>query len=147
MNPITTLESKRVENYKKNYRLLFEIEMYYIKKSFDWLKVEIKGDILIAKGTLKIGNKSFDVEIAYSPFFFKFIGRFDSIHIRGKKIVYNDSIHVYSDLSLCLYHPRIDKKPAETIPLVSMIPWIVEWCVHYEEWKKYKVWLGREIKH
>lgn len=54
---------------------------------------------------------------------------------------------MYGDLSLCLYHPIIDKKPSETIALFTMIPWISEWCIHYEEWKKYKVWLGKEISH
>ena len=42
MNLITTLESKRVENYKKNYSILFEVEKYYIEKNFDWIKIEIK---------------------------------------------------------------------------------------------------------
>ena len=147
MNIITTTEDKRLENYKKNYRILFEIEKYFVEKHFDWIKIEINGKLLTGKGNLKIGNKSFPVEISYSPFFFDIIGRFDSIHIKDKKIVYNDSIHVYGDLSLCLYHPTIDKKQSETIPLVRMIPWISEWCVHYEEWKKYKVWFGREIRH
>jgi len=34
-----------------------------------------------------------------------------------------------------------------TIALFNMIPWISEWIVFYEQWKKYGVWLGREIKH
>jgi hypothetical protein len=28
-----------------------------------------------------------------------------------------------------------------------MIPWITEWIVFYEQWKKYGVWFGAEIKH
>lgn len=69
MNLITTLESKRVENYKKNYRLIFEIEKYYIEKNFDWLKIDIKGKVLFGEGVLTIGNKTFPIEIKYSPFF------------------------------------------------------------------------------
>ena len=147
MNLIITSESKRVENYKKNYRILFEIEKYFIEKKFDWIKIEIKGKLLTGKGNLKIGGKTFPVEILYSPFFFDSFRRFDLIHIKDTSIKYNKNIHLYGDLSLCLYHPIIDKEPSETIPLAKMIPWISEWCVHYEEWKKYGVWLGKEIKH
>jgi hypothetical protein len=147
MNLIITTENKRVENYKKNYKILFEIEKYFIEKNFDWIKIEINGKLLMGKGNLKTGKKTFPVEIHYSPFFFDSFGRFDLIRIKDVTLKYNKDIHVYRNLSLCLYHPIIDKEPSETIPLVRMIPWITEWCVHYEEWKKYKVWLGREIKH
>lgn len=35
----------------------------------------------------------------------------------------------------------------KTIPLFNMIPWISELPVHYEEWKKCGVWIGKEIKY
>ena len=54
---------------------------------------------------------------------------------------------ICKDLSLCLYHPIIDKPTFRIIPLFQMIPWISEWIVFYEQWKKYGVWLGKEIKH
>ena len=50
-------------------------------------------------------------------------------------------------MSLCLYHPIIDKPYLQCIPLYKMIPWITEWIIFYIQWKKYGVWLGREIKH
>ena len=147
MNLITILENKRLENYKKNYRILLEIERFLVEKNYHWLTIEIKNKILIGKGVLKIGEKNYPIELKYSPFFNDIIGRFDSIHIRDNTIKYHRKIHLYSDLSLCLYHPKVDKPMLQTIPLVRMIPWISEWCVHYEEWKKYKVWLGKEISH
>lgn len=147
MNLITILENKRIENYKKDYRILLEIERYFVQKSYDWLNIEIKNKTLIGKGALKIGSKTYPIEFYYSPFLIDVIGRFDSIHIKDKSIKYNSKIHLYSDLSLCLYHPIIDKPMLQTIPLMKMIPWISEWCVHYEEWKKYGTWLGREISH
>ncbi|MCG2610018.1 hypothetical protein LZZ90_00685 [Flavobacterium sp. SM15] len=147
MSLITILENKRIENYKKNYRILLEIEKYNVEKNCNWLNIEIKNRVLTGKGTLKIGGKTYPIELYYSPFFIDTIRRFDLIYIRDKNIQYNSNIHLYGDLSLCLYHPKIDKPMLGTIPLARMIPWISEWCVHYEEWKKYGVWLGREIKH
>lgn len=35
----------------------------------------------------------------------------------------------------------------QKIPLFRMIPWITEWIIFYEQWKKYGIWLGKEIKH
>lgn len=147
MNLITTLENKRIQNYKQNYRILLQIEKYLLEQKFDWLKIEIKNKVLTGKGTLIIHNKFYLIELNYSPFYIDILNRFDLIYIKDKNIKHNNQIHLYRDLSLCLYHPVVDKPILQTIPLVRMIPWITEWCIHYEEWKKYGVWLGKEINH
>ena len=147
MNLITILEKNRIEECKKNWFVLLSIEKYFIEKYFHWIKLEIKGKVLVGNGVLKIGDKTYSIKLSYSPFFFDYSGRFETIKINDKTIKYNSKIHLYNDLSLCLYHPKIDKPILKTIPLFNMIPWISEWCVHYEEWKKYGVWLGKEIKH
>lgn len=144
MSLITTLENSVIHNYRKNYYSSIIVEKYLVEKHFDWLKIEIKGKALFGTGILKIANKNYSIELIYSPFL---PNRFDRIYIKDKSITYNESIHLYYDLSLCLYHPVIDKPLFKIIPLYQMIPWISEWCVFYEEWKKYGVWLGKEIKH
>jgi hypothetical protein len=108
------------------------------------LKIIQKDKELLGRGTLTVNNTEYQVVLRYSPFLDY---RFDRIYILNQSIEYNNKIHVYRDLSLCLYHPVIDKPYNKIIPLVKMIPWISEWCIHYEEWKKYKVWMGKEILH
>ena len=144
MSHITTLENRIIEDYQKNYWINLSIELLLVEKHFEWLKLEIKGKIISGKGILKIANKNYPIELVYSPFL---SNRFERIYIRDESIKYNRKIHLYGDLSLCLYHPIIDRPDFKIIPLYKMIPWITEWCVYYEEWKKYGIWLGKEIKH
>lgn len=147
MNLITILEVDKINQYKKNYYLNLTIEKYLVESHFKWLKFELKGKVLCGKGNLIIGAKKYKVELYYSPFFYENTRRFDKIYIKDKRITYDDDIHVYKDLSLCLYHPIIDKPRLGQIPLIKIIPRITEWCIHYEEFLKYGVWLGKEIKH
>lgn len=146
MNLITILEEKHRENFKANHFIYLTVQKYLVEKYFEWVKLKISenGKVIIGNGLLSIGEKKYKIELYYSPFF-KF--RYDRIYIKDKSIKYNDDIHLYRDLSLCLYHPLLDKPLSGFIPLFKIIPRISEWCVHYEEWKKYGVWLGKEIKH
>jgi len=132
------------ENYKNNYRLNLILEKNLVELNFDWLKFKILNKVLVGSGRFYIGQKKYDIEINYSPYF---AHRNDRIYVKSENIVFDDRIHVYADLSLCLYHPQIDKPPFQTIPLYKLIPRIIEWCIYYENFKVYKVWLGKEIKH
>jgi len=147
MNLITTLEVNKIIEYNKNPHLNLLVEKHIAEQHFDWLKFEVFGNYLHGKGTLLIGSKKYSVEIFYSPSHYKKTKRFDKIFIKDERIIYNDDIHVYGDLSLCLFHPIIDKPLFNIIPLYKIIPRISEWCVHFEEYIKYGVWLGKEIKH
>lgn len=146
MNLITILEANIKTEQRKNWYLFLILEKYFVEKYFDWIKLEIdiKNKSLIGKGILNIGSKKYKILLSYSPFY---LYRYDRIYIDDSTIKYNNKIHLYRDLSLCLYHPIIDKPVLKTIPLYKMIPWVSEWIVFYEQWKKYGVWLGREIKH
>lgn len=144
MNVITIMEERRLQEYKDNWLINLIVEKQIIQERFNWLNLSIQGKVLSGKGCITANGKKYCVEINYSPFF-RF--KMDDIHITNHKIEYHDDIHVYGDLSLCLYHPRIDKPVFGVVPLHKMIPWITEWCHFYEEWKKYGVWLGKEIKH
>jgi len=144
MSLIEIMENKLAEDYKRNSSYLLYMEKQLVEHFFSWLNlIQIK-DAIIGEGVIYVGGEDFKIRLMYSPFF---PFRFDRIYIENRNIKYNSAIHVYKDLSLCLYHPRLDKPLLKIVPLVKMIPWITEWCVHYSEWKKYKVWLGREIKH
>lgn len=147
MNRTITMGDNSIKEYIKNYYLNLSIEKAIVEKYFEWLKFEIKGKLLCGKGVLIIGSKKYKIELFYSPFFYRKTMRFDKIYIKDKRLVYNDDIHVYRDLSLCLHHPIIDKPLISHIPLYKIIPRISEWCIHYEEYLKYGVWLGKEIKH
>lgn len=146
MNLITILEANNLAEQKKYWYIFLSIQKYIIEQNFSWLNLKIleKNKTLYGSGTLNINGKNYHIEIYYSPFF---NNRYDRIYIKDKSIIYNDKIHLYRDLSLCLYHPIIDKPKLQTIPLCKMIPWITEWIIFYNQWKKYGVWLGKEIKH
>ena len=144
MNVITTLEESVLKQYRNNWLVHLLVEKHLIQQQFDWLSLVVKGKMLVGSGVLHVDESEYEIQIQYSPFF-KF--KMDSIQVTNHKIKYNDDIHVYGDLSLCLYHPVVDKPALGIVPLHKMIPWISEWCHFYGEWKKYGVWLGREIKH
>jgi hypothetical protein len=129
---------------RKNYQEFLFTQKILVETYFPWLTVRIDDKILKASGRLRISGTFYDVDLSYSPFL---PGRFDRIYLKNSGILFNERIHLYRDLSLCLYHPLIDMPHHKTIPLTHIIPWISEWCIHYLEWKKYGVWLGKEISH
>lgn len=139
------MEVENYKNYRTNYKSLLIIEKFLVEKSFSWLKLEIVGEYLLGKGKLVVADKVYRITISYSHINYFEHGTFDLIQING--IEYNRKIHVYSDVSLCLYHPKTDVVATQIIPLSKMIPWISEWIVNYEKFKKYGVWLGKEIEH
>jgi hypothetical protein len=136
------MEDKVTIVCRKDYRLFLFAQLELVKQHFRWLNLTINGTMISGSGLLEVGGRRYQVTLSYSPFFPL---RFDRIFIKG--IAYHQKIHVYGDISLCLYHPVQDMHLFRTIPLVEMIPWISEWCVHYQECQKYGVWLGKEISH
>jgi|SRR5690606_10738353 hypothetical protein len=146
MELITILGESIEKMNRKNWYTFLHIQKLLVEKHFDWLDLTIncKSKSLIGKGLLRIGNKKYNILLSYSPFHSH---RYDRIYVDDKRIKYNNEIHLYGDLSLCLYHPVIDKPAFQIIPLFKMIPWISEWIIFYEQWRKYGVWLGKEIKH
>ncbi|AZI20603.1 hypothetical protein [Chryseobacterium taklimakanense] len=147
MNLITILEENIKKQNQKRWFPYLLVQKALVEQYFDWLDVWIdtKEKSLKGEGKLKIGDKSYSIRLSFSPFF---PFRYDRIFIEDKSIKYSNDIHLYgNDLSLCLYHPVIDQPLLSRIPLFKMIPWISEWIIFYEQWKKYGVWLGKEIKH
>ncbi len=145
MDIITILAANIRKENQKNWFSFLLIQKHLVAKHFQWLDlhINVKKRSLEGKGKIIIGGKSYIVVISYSPFYRI---RYERIFVVGQNIKYNDDIHVYNDLSLCLYHP-IDIPLLKNIPLYQMVPWVTEWLVFYEQWKVYGVWLGREIKH
>jgi hypothetical protein len=145
MRSIETLEQNRRKWVQDNYYLFLCLEKFLVEKSFDWLNCKIDGKVLSVKGSIKPpGSKSlYEVSINFSPFYKT---RFERVHILSPDIPFNPKIHMYYDKSLCLYYPN-DHSPFINLHLTQMIPWISEWITKYEFWKKYRVWLGDEVKH
>lgn len=146
MNIIEILEDNIQYSHRKNWYLFLFIEKVLVEKYFDWISLNINKErkCLEGKGVLNISGKIYKISLQYSPYFKV---RYDKIFIDNPKIRYNDDIHLYRDKSLCLYHPIIDKAIFGFIPLYKIIPWITEWVIFYEQWKKYGIWLGDEVKH
>ncbi len=146
MDIITILEANIRNKHQKDWYLFLSIQKVLVEQHFEFLNLCIDQETksLLGKGLLIIGIKKYNICLSYSPFH-KI--RYDRIFLNEKTITYHKDIHLYGDMSLCLYHPIIDKPLFQIIPLFQMIPWITEWIVFYEQWKKYGVWLGKEIKH
>lgn len=146
MNRITVLEDNFEKENKINWHFFLSFQKLLVEQSFDWLKLilDAKNKQIVGSGELLVDKKKISIILSYSPFN---RARYDRIYITNQDIKYHRDIHLYSDNSLCLYHPKIDQPLLQRIPLVKMIPWITEWVVFYEQWKKYGVWLGKEIKH
>jgi hypothetical protein len=146
MNLIITLENSIRKYHQDNWEMFLSVQKTLVEQHFDWIKLYIdkKDKRLIGKGNLQIGKKNQPVILSYSPFNGL---RYDRIFIIDNQLKYHRDIHLYSDLSLCLYHPLIDQGLLRKIPLAKMVPWIGEWIIFYQQWKKYGVWLGKEIKH
>jgi len=144
MNLIAILADRIDDECKQNWFCHLLIQKTLIDKYFPWINCKIQGKLLSGSGTVEVAGLKYNVDISYSPFL---NNRPDRIFVKGKNIKFDDRIHVYGDLSLCLYHPEYDRPLFSRVSLFQMVPWISEWCVFYEEWKKYGVWLGKEIKH
>lgn len=146
MNLITTMEESIKKDHQVNWYSFLLVEKTMIDTNFEWIKLTIdeRNRSLSGRGLLVSGNKSYKISLSYSPFYRY---RYDRIYINDSSIKFNHNIHLYSDLSLCLYHPIFDKPFLKPITLYKMIPWISEWIIFYQQWKKYGVWLGKEIKH
>jgi len=138
------LEDNYLKDLQKNSYLNLAFEKFLAERSFSWLKLYHEPKRILGSGVLQSNLKKYEIVLTYSPFN---TFRFDRIYVKDKTIKYNDNIHLYKDMSLCLYHPIKDKPLFSHIPLYRMIPWISEWIFFYEEWQKYGVWLGKEIKH
>lgn len=146
MNPTTTMEELIRKIHRENWELFLSVQKDLVEKNFEWIKliIDTKNKLLIGQGDLIIDGRKFPILLSYSPFNGN---RYERIYISDGQVKYHRDIHLYGDLSLCLYHPLIDQGPFRKISLVKMIPWISEWIIFYLQWKKYGVWLGKEIKH
>lgn len=144
---ITTVMAGKIKSiHQKDWYIFLSIQKFLVEKHFEWLKLSIDKNTktLIGSGRLNIAGKDHSILISYSSFH-KY--RYERIFINDKSLKYNNDIHLYGDLSLCLYHPTIDQSIFRRLSLFEIIPWISEWIIFYEQWKKYGVWLGKEIKH
>lgn len=146
MELITTLEAIIKKRHQRYWLPFLGVQKSLVEEYFDWLDIYIstKSKSIIGSGKLNVDGELYEVIFSYSPFNNH---RYDRVYITGRDITFNRNIHLYGDLSLCLYHPTIDKPIFQFVPLFKMIPWITEWIIFYNLWKKYGVWLAKEIKH
>ena len=122
MDLITILEGNIRKRNQQNWFPFLIAQKALVEKYFNWLNlsIDVKNKSLEGKGILNIGEKSYSIQLSFSPFF---PYRYDRIFVQDKSIKYNDNIHLYAvDLSLCLYHPIIDQPVLNKIPLFKMIP-------------------------
>lgn len=141
---IGIMEAQQLNILKQNIHECLSVQKYWVEQHFDWIKIKISNKKLLGEGTLVVDRQKFKVLMLYSP---EYGVKMDKIWILNQNIEFNDDIHVYSDLTLCLYHPIFDKRAFTFIPLWKILSWVSEWCHQYIQWKKYGVWMGKEVSH
>ncbi|WP_442846263.1 hypothetical protein [Leeuwenhoekiella sp. H156] len=122
------------------------IQQYYIEKHFPWLKTVVRDGKLLGKGKIKPKgcSKEYEILVVYDV---NDTLRNERIFLANdSKIQFGKTPHLYPDNSLCLYYPK-DFPQKLALNFIDLIPWISEWLVMYELWKKYGVWMADEIKH
>ncbi len=55
--------------------------------------------------------------------------------------------HVYSDKSICLYHPNNFKWSATKLIAKEIVHWTIAWIYFYEYWLQTGKWIGPEAAH
>ncbi|WP_417364053.1 nucleotidyltransferase [Galbibacter sp.] len=129
----------------KNYIAAY-IQKELVDKNFPWLQTIVKDGKLLGKGKIKPKGckKEYEILIGYN---INDIYRKERIFIlNDSQIQFGKTPHLYPGNSLCLYYPK-DLPRDMDLNFVDVIPWISEWLVMYELWKKYGIWLADEVKH
>lgn len=63
----------------------------------------------------------------------------------NKIIPSDDTPHLYRDSSLCLYY--FNEWHEGMAMYDTIMPWIIEWLINYEQYPRTKKWMGKEIEH
>jgi len=122
------------------------IQQYYVEKHFPWLNTVVKDGKLLGKGKVKPKGCKKEYEILFI-YDIKDTFRKERIFVlNDSQIQFGKTPHLYPENSLCLYYPKDLPKHLE-LNFIDVIPWISEWLVIYELWKKYGIWLADEVKH
>lgn len=141
------IDLKRKANIVNNERFTAAyIQQYYIEKHFPWLYTVVKDGKLLGKGKIqpKGCRKEYEILIAYD---INDTLRKERVFVANdRQIQFGKTPHLYPGNSLCLYYPT-DLPRNFDLNFIDVIPWISEWLVMYELWKKYGVWLADEVKH
>lgn len=125
--PITTL----------NRGKQIAVEKHLLEKHYTFLTSKLKGNTLECCGQCQPSEHSpvYTYRVTYTP------DRPPKVFILSPKIAYDESIHMYSDGSLCLYYPRDYSWTSSSKLYNTIIPWTHEWFLFYElylltgEWK------------
>lgn len=135
--------NKYLPKRNSSYTIFFK-QKYHIEKNYSYLNCNISNNQLVCYGKLQPNEfcEIYKVKIIYNR------GYKPKVFIIEPKITYNDDIHLYTDNSLCLFHPTdLIWNDDKIIIANTIIPWISEWIIFYEIWKVIGKWLGDEVKH
>ncbi len=139
------LKTRLIPLDSKNYVAAY-IQKELVERNFPWLHTVVKDGKLLGKGKIKPEGckKEYEILAVYD---------INETYRKEKIFILNDSNiqfgkvpHLYPGNSLCLYYPK-DLPRYLDLNFVDVMPWISEWLVMYELWKKYGVWLANEVKH
>lgn len=119
------------------------LEKRLIDNYFPFINTKIVGDSLLCYGYCQPSEYSiiYEYRIEYKA------GEYPNVYPTYPKIEYHDDIHLYNDLSLCLYYPKDFSFTKESHLYNTIIPWIQEWYVFYEIYQITGKWQHPFVEH
>lgn len=136
------MRDKKIK-YPKPKSVTLDIQKYNIEQSFPEFKFfkNNKESYWIGKIQPTESSSIYTIKIIYK------YKKSPKVFVKKPTILQN-SPHVYSDGSLCLYYPY-DKNynNKQSIIADTIIPWTAEWLYFYEIWLETGIWWGREAPH
>lgn len=119
------------------------LEKKLLERHYSFVSVKVVDQTLICRGAYKPTEYSENYEYKIK---FK-IGERPKVHVITPTIEYNDDIHVYKDLSLCLFYPNDFSFTYKSHLYNTIIPWTHEWFVFYELYLITGKWQHPHVKH
>lgn len=119
------------------------LERHLLEKHFPFVKVKLNREVLECSGRCQPSEHSlvYTYKITYSP------GRPPKVTVVSPLITYDESIHMYSDGSLCLYYPKDYSWTATSHLYDTIVPWTHEWFLFYELYQLTGEWKHPFVEH
>jgi len=119
------------------------LEKRLIDDYFPFINTKIIGNTLFGYGYCQPSEFSttYQYRIEYMA------GEYPHVNPISPKIDYNDDIHLYSDLSLCLHYPKDFSFSEDSHLYNTIIPWTQEWFVFYEIYQITGKWEHPYVPH
>ncbi len=128
--------------------ITFEQQELILRAVFPSFQVTRRRDELVAVGDVQPSPRStvYTLRVTYRR------GGLPEVEVVAPQLVRREPggalPHVYPDNRLCLYLPGSGEWNARRSSIAqTIIPWAIEWLLHYEMWRVTGEWTGGGVEH